>query len=469
MLASRSFLSSISRQIAARGILVRSASTAATTGTQSRSSQSTTLSNGIRVVSVNGGAVTPVSSIGVFVEGGSRSETKDTIGSTHFLKHLAFQSNHSRSALQFIRELEGMGVTLNTSAAREFLSFTADTLPDDASRVLSILGELLHPRLEYFEVERAKAKVGEESARLLANPQTRITELLLQEAFRNKGLGRPLIAPEFAIHDMNNESLRSFASGLFTPAHTVVVGVNVPHGELVSGVEAFDTSSSSSSSSSSKQAASQYRGGDARVLSHGNSHVAIAFEAAPARDTRESLAFTLLQGMLGSASTKVRRPAPGSGLTSRLAQNVLASNPWVHQVSAFNLAFSDGGVFGVYGEAQAGRTGSLAQALAVEVSRAVKGSSDQAEFARAKAALRANLLQSAESPRGVVDFVARQVVGGSGKVSTPEELAAVADALSAEDIKKAASRILGSNPTVVAIGDAEDLPTQAEIKAIVGK
>eukprot|EP00121_Abeoforma_whisleri_P013136 Awhi_evm1s12124 len=57
--------------------------------------KSTTLSNGLRVVSVNLDQMTAV--VGVFIDSGSRNENLDNNGAAHFLEHMAFKGTKTRS------------------------------------------------------------------------------------------------------------------------------------------------------------------------------------------------------------------------------------------------------------------------------------------------------------------------------------------------------------------------------------
>jgi predicted Zn-dependent peptidase len=54
----------------------------------------TVLDNGIRVCTESWNS--PVCSIGVFVDAGSRNESPETIGSSHFLEHILFKGSKNR-------------------------------------------------------------------------------------------------------------------------------------------------------------------------------------------------------------------------------------------------------------------------------------------------------------------------------------------------------------------------------------
>lgn len=84
-----------------------------------RATQTTVISNGIRVVT-QPNTTSPLSVVGVFIGAGSRNETIETSGAAHFLEHLHFKGTRKRSRYQLEIEVENMGSQLNAYTSREF-------------------------------------------------------------------------------------------------------------------------------------------------------------------------------------------------------------------------------------------------------------------------------------------------------------------------------------------------------------
>ncbi len=77
------------------------------------------------------------------------------------------------------------------------------------------------------------------------------------------------------------------------------------------------------------------------------------------------------------------RNGPGSGVSSRLYRNVVASNDFVEAASAFNASYSDSGVWGVYAEAQRNHVPQVAELLASQLN-SVAANVDDSELSRAR-------------------------------------------------------------------------------------
>lgn len=348
----------------------------------------TTLTNGIRVASLSSSNPSAVTSIGVYVTSGSRHETRNNSGTTHFLKHLAYTSTDSRPAIQLVRDIETTGATFSATAAREHILFESEVTSEQAPQLVNLLGDLLHPRLAYHEVERSKPLIEEEVNELSADPVATTFELLHREAFRNRGLGQPLIAPKYNIEHLEHDSLATYVSTHYTPRNTVVVAVGIPHNELVEAVQrSFE--GLTQRTGETKVEASKYVGGEARVPNGGDTHVALAFEGVPSNNQKDSVALTLLQRLLGGGS-RFSRDGPGAGLQSRINTNVIAANENITTALAFNLPYSDTGLFGVYAQVSDNVPKAL-EALISEVSKAASDA-DATELTRAKELLKIDLL-----------------------------------------------------------------------------
>jgi len=425
-----------------------------------RKAQVTTLSNGLRVASITSD-INTAASLGLMVNVGSRHENKETSGSTHFLKHLAFSSSKDKFGLEVIHEFEDSGSTLTTTSGRENLLFASDVLHDNIPRILSVLGGILQPRLPYHEVARTQPLVSAEGARASECNVTILFDLLHREAYRCRGLGQSPIAPAHRIQEIDHQAMKKFVESAYNGGNAVVIGVGVEHDNFVKQVDAA-FGQIASGKATEKGSASKYTGGEALVDAGGNTHVAIAFEGlSQSADKKDAAALGVLQYILGSATEGPVIGQKTGGLTSRLNKNVLSKSTAFKSAAAFNFSYSDSGLFGVYGEA-AENPADLVNLLAGEISKLASEVSAE-DLARGKAGYKAHLFETSEKRVSVVRFVGEQVLS-SGKVATPEELAAQVDGVTAADVARVSKKVFASKPTLVAIGDVSNIPELTDYK-----
>jgi len=92
----------------------------------------TQLANGMRVASEDSGI--PTTTVGLWIDAGSRFEHDKNNGVAHFLEHMAFKGTKKRSQTQLELEVENMGAHLNAYTSREQTVYYAKCLSKDIYR-----------------------------------------------------------------------------------------------------------------------------------------------------------------------------------------------------------------------------------------------------------------------------------------------------------------------------------------------
>src|SRR5262252_10827914 len=92
--------------------------------------------------------------LGVWVNAGTRNETKRVMGVSHRLEHMAFKGTERRSARDIAEEIEAVGGYLNAYTSRESTAYYAKVLKEDVPLALDILSDiLLHSSFDPAELE----------------------------------------------------------------------------------------------------------------------------------------------------------------------------------------------------------------------------------------------------------------------------------------------------------------------------
>jgi len=423
----------------------------------------TKLSNGVKVISVNNRS--PIATVGVFVNTGSRFETAENYGASFFLKHLAQKSTDKRSALRLTRELELLGASLSAFHGRETAVFSADAPSDKVAELLPILDDILHPRIPEWEVRDEQHLVLEASEKAQQDHKIVTFDLLHQEAYRNRSLGVSLYPSATHIKKLNDESLLEFVEKHYGANNVAVVGVG-----------AFDHASFGSWAEEAfgyekrvhvKKNDAKYFGGDVRVSTDadGNTYLAVAFEGA-SLNSKDLPAINVLQQLLGNGKNTGKHPSVGSGVTGRLNRNIREkSGGKVSEISAFNINYSDSGLFGVFGIVHGQHVPSYLHSIATEFGKAhsVSGSELEAAKKRAKSSF-----IFTDSRKGLSEYYGHQALS-SDKSSTVQDFANSIDSVTEADVKRVASKVFASKPTLVAVGGVEEVPTIEEFQAALRK
>ena len=189
-----------------------------------------------------------------------------------------------------------------------------------------------------------------------------------------------------------------------------------------------------------------------RYDSHSNATFAIAFKGASWTDPK-AMPLALMQTILGSFT---KSSGLGKNVASSMCQEV-ADHDLASSVSAFNLPYSDVGLFGFVATAPDNKLDDLLWYVMPNMVRLAHGVSDE-EFARAKLLLRTRVLADADGDLALGEGMARQVQT-IGRVMPLAEAVARVDALTNDDVKAAADEVINDQDhALAAIGGIHELP-----------
>src|SRR3954471_10330731 len=107
-----------------------------------RDIQMTTLPNGVRVITEAMPHVRSVS-VGIWIGSGSRRETPEQNGISHFIEHMLFKGTTSRSAEDIARAVDALGGNLDAFTAKELVCFNTKVLDQRLAIAFDVLADLV--------------------------------------------------------------------------------------------------------------------------------------------------------------------------------------------------------------------------------------------------------------------------------------------------------------------------------------
>jgi processing peptidase subunit alpha len=323
-----------------------------------------------------------------------------------------------------------------------------------------MIGNVLFPRILPWEVKAAHAGVRAAHADLNANPDAMVLEMLHRTAYCNNTLGLSTVASERSMSHFTPETVRSYLLDHCAPERMALVGVNVSHEEL--GKWAMRSFADYNAIPLKERAATPavYTGGDTR--SDGATpfcHVAIGLES-PALQAKGHAAAAVLRTLLGEASPS----ASGfdHGTASRLATQIVRQNASVESCGAFQLSYSDSGIFGVHTVVHPNHAAEVITAVCNSLKGLQSISAD--ELKQAKNILRTKIHLQADDSALFLQDLGTQLVT-SGTYSSPANASAAIEAVTENDVAAAAKQIIQSKPSVAAFGDTHQVPHYSVIEA----
>ncbi|XP_015242523.1 PREDICTED: cytochrome b-c1 complex subunit 2, mitochondrial-like [Cyprinodon variegatus] len=411
------------------------------------------LPNGLVIASLEN--YSPLSSVGVFVKAGSRHENVENLGVSHVLRLAANLTTKGASAFKICRSVEALGGSLSVTGSRENIIYSAECLRDDLHSLLDLLVNVTTAQeFRPWEVDELTSRVKVDKALAQQCPQISIIEKLHEAAYKN-ALSNSLYCPDFMVGRVSSEQLHSFVKDNFTTGRMALVGVGVNHSVLRQVGESLLSAHSGAGAPVAKAA---YRGGELRMQNGDDLVHALVVSEGGVMGTPEANAFTVLQRILG-ASPHVKR---GANLSSKLSQGVAKATAQPFDATAFNASYSDSGLFGVYTIAQANSAGEVIRAAIAQVRGVSEGSVTEADITRAKNQVKADYLMSIESSEGLMEEVGAQALS-TAAYKTPESVLQAIDAITKNDVVKAAKKFVDGKKTMAASGHLVNTPFVDEL------
>lgn len=425
--------------------------------------QTSTMANGVKVVSVDGSS--PITSVGAFIDSGSRYENPTIQGINSFMETIAFKSTPSRSDMRLVREMLAIGCNVSCSASREHMTYMGESAREYAHEVVGTLGDVIQNN----EFDAGELKEGIEAykaanERKTGAPDIQIMESIHAAGYYNNTVGLPFLAYDSNLdYFANGDTLRSFRDHFFTANNMVVAGVGIEHDYLCQLVESEFGHMAKGDDTKDVAQKANYTGGDQRIFRHDEPlvHVALAFETANWHHA-DLVPMCVLQMMMGGGGS-FSAGGPGKGMYSRLYTSVMNRYNWVESVTCFNSIFADSAIFGLYGTTSPHAAGDLTAVMLDEATK-MAGDVDATELARAKNQLKTAVQMHLDQRALRMEDIGRQMLT-YGKVESAAEIVAKIDKVTDADIKRVASAMLKTPISVAAVGDTTHVPRYDQIAA----
>lgn len=183
----------------------------------------TTLSNGLRIITVpieNANSVTVL----ILVGAGSKYETKDINGISHFLEHMFFKGTEKRpTTLNISETLDSVGGEYNAFTSKEVTGFWAKVDKKHSDIALDWISDMfLNSKFDEKEMEREKGVIIEEVNMYLDNPMAYIGDLWEDLLYGDQPAGWKVIGEKENILSFNREKALNYYKSHYSSSNVIV-------------------------------------------------------------------------------------------------------------------------------------------------------------------------------------------------------------------------------------------------------
>ena len=404
-------------------------------------------SNGINVVTYSMEHLNSIT-INVIVKVGSRYESEEESGISHFLEHMAFKGTKNRTATDIAIEFDTIGGHFNAYTSRENTVYYAKVLSQHGKQAMTILADILQNSVfNSDEITKEFSVISQEIAEVKDNPDDLVYEKFYTLAYPNQSLGRSILGSIENIAKFDKYAFTNYMSKHYN-ANNIVISIagKINHTNAVHLVE--ELFSVFSESPYRNLQSSQYQGGT-EIMQKDLEQTTIALGF-------EGVSYVNLETFYHAQILSI---IFGGGLSSRLFQKIREELGLAYTIGSFMNSYSDSGIFSVYAATDHNNVENLLNNINNEIDK-IQTNISAEELMRAKSQIESNIYMAEEKPEYKSEEVGKNF-SLFGKYFSTNEIMGIINSTQTSDLTKSAEKIFSSRPTLSIIGSpSPDLITK---------
>ena len=402
--------------------------------------QKTTLSNGLRIVTSEMSHTRSVS-INIYIGVGSRYETPEQAGISHFIEHMVFKGTERRpTPFEISSTIEGTGGVINAGTEHELTVYWVKVAQTHFEESLDLLMDMLRNSLyEQEGIEKERMVVIEELSMINDYPGYKADALIDEMLWPEHPLGRDIGGTKESVTAISREMMLDYMARYYTPSNIVIsVAGSVSHEDVVQQVETlcdgwptFDPEGWSPFThvQSEAQLSLEYRKTE-------QAHLCFAFPGVSLQHA-DRYALDILSVILGE------------GMSSRLFVEVREKEGLAYDVHSGVTHFQDCGAFVVTAGVDPSRVYSAVEKILAQVS-GLRDAVPEDELEKAKRLISGRLLLRMEDTRAVSGWIGNQEML-LGRILNLEDVVERVNSVTTEELRRVAGDILVADKLNMAV------------------
>jgi len=407
----------------------------------------TTLSNGLKVI------LTPIEgtkscTVLCLVGAGSRYETKDINGISHYLEHMFFKgAQRYKNAAAVSGAIDGVGGDFNAFTAKEYAGYYVKLAAHQKEVAFDVIGDMMTGATFLSEeVEKERNVIMEEYNMYQDTPMYQVGWDFERLLFGDQPMGWDQIGTKETIHALKRDQFVEYKNALYTPENTVIsVSGHYDEKEVMDmidkyfpmpeGKRAFDYEPYKEMPSDKKL-----------IMQHKKTeqgHIIIGFPGTPARHEDEY-------------AEKVLSVILGGNMSSRMFMNVREQKGLCYYVRTSTDDYSDVGAITTSAGVDLTRVDLAIEAILHEYKLITEEAVDEAELTKGKEFMKGKIILRLEDSEEYAHMMGKQALLYPD-VRTVDDILKSIDAVSVADIQRVAKSLFAEDKLKMAmIGPYDD-------------
>ena len=379
-------------------------------------------------------------SIGIWLETGSRDETPQSNGISHFIEHMVFKGTKHRTAEEIARQVDSIGGNMDAFTSKECICFNVKVLDEHVPLALEILSDLvLYPNFTDEDIARERGVILEEIKMDEDNPDYLVHEIFTQNFWKDHPLGKPILGTKETVKKFERQAVLDTYTHRFAPGNIIVAAAgHLDHDQFVDlVVKHFE-----------------------HLKPAQNGFQSPAPKIVPRIVLRNKKALEQVQLCIGVPAYPIaheKRYAGyilntllGGGMSSRLFQNIRERQGLAYSIYSDLNPYRDTGCMAVYAGTSLASAAKVVQSVVGEFRDLKIRPVPEEELRRSKDQLKGSLMLSLESSTARMSNLARQEMYFD-RFQDLDELVQKIEAVTADDLQSMAQEFFKTESVAVTV------------------
>jgi len=182
-----------------------------------------TFANGVRYIAAPMKGI-ETATILVMFGAGSRYETPETNGMSHFLEHMFFKGTQKRpTSLDITKELDGVGAEFNAFTSKDHTGYYIKVASQHLPLAIDVVSDmLLNSKFDETELEKEKGVIVEEINMYRDNPMMYVSDIFEEEMYKGNSLGWLISGSHETVRASTRQAMVDYKNTHYRGDNTVV-------------------------------------------------------------------------------------------------------------------------------------------------------------------------------------------------------------------------------------------------------
>lgn len=385
----------------------------------------------------------------VMVGAGSRYETRDNNGISHFLEHMAFKGTKKRpTAIEIASLIDGAGAEQNAFTGKEYTGYYIKSAAHRVELSLDILSDMIaNLLLDPKEIDKERGVITEEINLYEDTPPRKIGDVYESLLYGDTPMGWDVAGRKEVIRSITREDFLSYMKRLYSASNMViVVAGKVEVNKTLELINKYFSAHPTFTTEGHKAVIEGQR--DPEVKIHhkktDQAHFALGVRTVGLSEEKERFPLTVLSAILGG------------GMSSRLFHEVREKRGLAYYVRTVSEHYMDAGHLTTFVGSDPKRIDEAISVVGQEYKKMITDNEiSEEEVKKAKEFLKGHFVLDLEDTKSVAVFYGSDWILEK-KLENPSEVIAKIEAVKISDVKRVARKFLSLPLNLAIIGDYQD-------------